>query len=157
AREHDFVQWLALGMMLRAWAIAVRGDPDQGRPALEQAISGYRRSGAELNLPQFLSLLADVHLRSGNRAAGLETGEEGLRLAHTNHDTSWEPELHRIRGELLLKPAPLSSAVGDSLTLAEQAFRQGIAVADSQASRSLQLRAAVSLARLLLAAARVAE
>jgi tetratricopeptide (TPR) repeat protein len=156
AREHDFAQWLALGMILRPWAIAVLGDAGQGRAALEQAITRYRRAGAELNLPYFLSLLADVHLRTGNRPAGLETVQEALRVAHSNLDTSWEPELHRIRGELILMPG-LPSPDSNLRALAEEAFREAFAVAARQGSRSLQLRASVSLARLLLGAGRAAE
>ena len=51
-------------------------------------------------------------------------------------------ELHRLRGEWLLQAAPSDE------NRAEAAFHQALAVAREQQARSLELRAATSLARL---------
>ena len=53
----------------------------------------------------------------------------------------WVPELHRLRGELLLRSG---SQVGD----AENSLHESLAIARAQGARSLELRAATSLARL---------
>ena len=58
-------------------------------------------------------------------------------------DQHWsDAELHRIRGEILLKRDPANTAP------AEEAFLTAIAVAQQQKARSFELRAAMSLARL---------
>jgi predicted ATPase len=145
SQEHDFTQWLALGVMFRAWALVALGECDEGLASLAQGLASFRRTGAELNLPHFLSLLADAHLRAGDAVTGLDAIEEALTVAARNNDRCWEPELHRLQGELLLKASGSADAMHD----AEDAFRSAIAVADSQRSRSLQLRAALSLSRLL--------
>jgi len=54
-----------------------------------------------------------------------------------------EAELHRVRGEMLLKSDPTNPA------RAEEALRSAIAVAQRQGTRSFELRAALALAKLL--------
>ena len=62
----------------------------------------------------------------------------------------WLPERHRLRAELLLLTP------GDE-TEAEALFRQALQTARGQGSRSLELRAATSLAHLLQEQGRIAE
>jgi predicted ATPase len=54
----------------------------------------------------------------------------------------WEPELYRLKGELLLRQNP------DNQAEAETCFQQAIAIAQSQQAKSLELRAMMSLSRL---------
>jgi adenylate cyclase len=67
---------------------------------------------------------------------------EALAIAHTTGERWWEPELHRLRGELLLTPSPEKHAE------AETCFRQALDVARHLQATSLELRAAMSLSRL---------
>ena len=67
--------------------------------------------------------------------------EEALALIETGGERIWEAEVHRIKGELLQS----SGKVGE----AEAAFRQAIAVARRQEAKSWELRATLSLSRLL--------
>ena len=60
-------------------------------------------------------------------------------------------ELHRVRGELLLKREPANHAP------AEQAFKTAIAIARGQGARSFELRAALALAKLYQSTGRPAE
>jgi serine/threonine protein kinase/predicted ATPase len=149
ARTHDFAQWRAIGTMLSAWSTAALGDPEAGRTMLTRGIEGFRRTGSELNLPHFLSLLADAHMRAGDPQAGLPVIEEALATAAKNDDRVWEPELHRLKGELLLRSGESTGDGGGGREASEAAFRSAIDVAVRQKSRSLELRAALSLARLL--------
>jgi predicted ATPase len=143
ARTHDYRQWLALGVMFRAWALVVLGQHEEGIAQLQRGIDSFCRTGAELNLPHFRSLLADAYLRTGKPEAGLGVIDQAIAVAEKNDDRCWEPELHRLRGELLLRL--------DRHDAAEAAFRSALSVAGAQHSRSLELRAALSLARLLMA------
>ena len=56
--------------------------------------------------------------------------------------------MHRIRGEILLKRDPASTAA------AEQSLQAAIAIAQSQKARSFELRAALALAKLYRSANR---
>ena len=74
---------------------------------------------------------------------GLDTVAEALELSAQSGERWCEAELYRLKGELhLIKDA-------DSWKEAEQCFRTAIAVALEQRAKSLELRAATSLTRLL--------
>ena len=64
---------------------------------------------------------------------------------------AFEAELHRARGEILLKRDPANPAP------AEEAFLTAIAVAKQQATRSFELRAALALAKLYQSTGRPAD
>jgi len=63
----------------------------------------------------------------------------------------WEAELHRITGELVL------AQHDDDHAEAEKAFSRALATARHQEAKSLELRAATSLARLWQARGKAAE
>jgi predicted ATPase len=74
----------------------------------------------------------DVELRRlDNALAELERTEQRW----------YEAEIHRIRGEILLKRDPGNTAA------AEQSLQAAIAIAQSQKARSFELRAALAPAR----------
>jgi predicted ATPase len=90
----------------------------------------------------FLAPLAELYGKGGRATEGLAVLAEALR---TIEDTGWrfyEPEINRLKGELLLIGAP------DNPEEAEACFRQAIAVARRQSAKSLELRAVMSLSRL---------
>lgn len=82
-----------------------------------------------------MSLLADALTRAGNkRDEPRGTLDAALATAAANAELWWAPELHRLRGLVDDDPEPW--------------FLRALDIARSQASRSLELRAAMSLARL---------
>src|SRR5205823_86535 len=122
--------------------------PDAARLGqLRDAIRGLVDTGARLRLPYYLSLLARVYQRAGQLDQGLEVIEQGLTESRQNSQHWWDAELHRLRGELI-------RAQGADVDVVESAFRQSLAIAQSQQAKSLELRAAMSLARLWQATGR---
>jgi adenylate cyclase len=67
---------------------------------------------------------------------------EALALVDTTGERCYEPELHRLKGELLLQQSSGNS------TEAETCLHHAISIAQSQQAKSWELRAATSLARL---------
>ena len=67
---------------------------------------------------------------------------DGLALGDRTGSQYWAAELHRLRGELLLQ------AAAENHERAETCLHQALAVAREQQAKSLELRAATSLARL---------
>jgi class 3 adenylate cyclase/predicted ATPase len=140
--DHGFQQWRVSGTILSGWAQAEGGQREGGITQLRRGIEEYRALGTELFVPYFLSLLAGALLKHGDAAAGLDAVAEALK--HTaNGQQIWAAEVHRLKGELLLARDP-----GGALD-AEVAFRQAIEIARQQGAKSWELRAAVSLGRLL--------
>ena len=66
--------------------------------------------------------------------------QEGLEIARSSGEHGWDAELHRLAGTLLLAE--------NKLTEGEASFQQAIRIAQAQQAKSLELRAATSLARL---------
>ena len=100
----------------------------------------------EQNLPLFDGLvkvpLAEVEARAGDVERALAVLDEALATCERTGHRSFEAELHRVRGEMLLKRDPANPAA------AEDALQTAIAIAKRQATRSFELRAALALAKL---------
>jgi DNA-binding winged helix-turn-helix (wHTH) protein len=144
ATEHGYAYHRAVGHMLHGWATAAVGDGPAGLEEIQSGIDAHRGTGAELDRPYFLGLLADALARSGQVREGLST--VAMALAHIpRQGYFYEAELRRLRGELLLHITPHDTAV------AESEFRAAMDVARSQQARLLELRAATNLAHVLCA------
>jgi predicted ATPase len=87
--------------------------------------------------------IAEAYLAAGRPREGLEAVSEGLELVQRTGTRIWEAEMRRLKGELLL--------IGDKSTVVEAArcLCDAIEVARRQGAKLLELRATMSLARLL--------
>ena len=74
--------------------------------------------------------------------AGLTALAEALTLAETTGERWYESEIYRLKGELLLQGSSENS------TEAKTCFHHALDIARNQQAKSLELRAAMSLARL---------
>jgi tetratricopeptide (TPR) repeat protein len=131
--------WQAIGAMARGWALAHLGQADDGIAELECGLALWEASGAGLALPYLRSAVAEACLVAGRR-------EEGLRAVDASFcnptEAWWSAEQYRLRGELVLLASGHEAE-------AEAAFRQALQVAGRQRARIHELRAAMSLTRLL--------
>jgi predicted ATPase len=83
--------------------------------------------------------------------AALATVEEQLAAIGQTGERWFAAEVHRVRGEILLKRDPANIAA------AEEAFLAAIAVAQEQKAKSFELRAALSMAKLYQSTGRAAD
>jgi predicted ATPase len=100
--------------------------------------------------PCTLGGVSEIYLRSGEPELGLEVIAEGLDVVARTGESWWEAELHRLNGELM-------RASGAELSKVEDSLRFALQLAGRQEARSLELRAATSLARLWADQGRRAE
>jgi DNA-binding winged helix-turn-helix (wHTH) protein/tetratricopeptide (TPR) repeat protein len=135
ATDQGFPFRIAQGRILRGWAIGVSGDREHGLRELRAGLVGYRATGAEMDWPYLLGLLADALLNAGQEAEALTTVDEALAMVATTRAFFHEPELHRIRGRALLALAG-SNALDD----VRAALRRGLDVAERQHSAAARLR-----------------
>jgi predicted ATPase len=142
ATEGAFPLWYAMGTCLYGWALAMQGQGAEGLTQLRQGLDAYRATGAEIQRPHFLSMLAEVHRSLGQPEAGLTALSEALTLVEKTGERYYEAELHRLQGELLLQQA------APEVSHAEACFQQSLDIARRQQAKSLELRAAMSLSRL---------
>ena len=149
AQQLGYAYRESMGRVLRGWALAALGDPEQGVREIVAGLAGSRATGAHMDDPHYLALLAEAHLRAGDVERGLAAVARALALARRERSLFYEPELHRLEGALL-------AASGDPRGAAE-ALRRGLERARAQSSLSLELRIATDLARLLPDPAGAAE
>jgi predicted ATPase len=140
--EQGFPLWRARGAMLRSWALAHQGQVQERSEQITQELRSHRATGSELLLSYFLALLADAHGIRGEPEAGLTALAEALALVDTTGERWYEPELYRLKGALLLQQH------SDHQAEAENCFHHAMAIAQHQQAKSLEIRAATSLARL---------
>ncbi len=150
AAEQGFAYQAAVARMLLGWALAVREGDEEGLELLREGLEGHRSTGAEMDRPYFLALLAEASIASGELEAARSALMEALPSTGNERSFFYEPELHRLRGELELRS-------GQGLEVAERHFHVGLEVARRQQARSLELRAALSLAQAQQAAGRNAD
>ena len=138
--EQGFPYWLAMSAVHRGWALTEQGQGEEGIVQIRHGLAAWRETGAEMLWRYFLGLLAEAHAKMGQVKEGLAVVAEALAAVPTT-GRFWEAELYRLKGELLLK--------AEAEAEAEECFRQAIEVAQRQGAKSLELRATVSLGRLL--------
>jgi len=109
---------------------------------MHQGLAAWGATGAEVVRPYVLGLLAEAHAKVGQQEAGLTLLAEALAVVNDTGERRWEPELYRLKGELLLQQAT------SDVPQAEACFQQALAVARRQQAKSWELRVAMSLARL---------
>lgn len=142
--QHAFPYYLPTAQMFHGWVMAEDGDTDAAMALIDDGLEGLAGIGARLEHPVSCLLLAEVHLRAQRPLDAIAALDEAIALVQETEERCFEAELLRVKGE----------ALGSS---AEQLFARAIELAESQGARSLQLRAATSLARSWAAGGRDGE
>src|SRR5262249_40200148 len=92
--------------------------------------------------PGLEAALAEAEASAGETDTGLRRLDDALAESARTEQRWSEAEVHRIRGEILLKRDPADTAA------AEQSLQTAITIAQSQKARSFDLRAALPLPKL---------
>jgi predicted ATPase len=142
ATTQGLVHHAAYGRILLGWALARQGDATTGVAHLHQGLAALQQTGLKLYRPYFLALLAEASGQAGQLEAGLTVLTEALTLVAATEERWWEAEVYRLQGALLLQ-----HLIPD-VARAEVCFQQALDVACRQQAKALELRVALSLARL---------
>jgi predicted ATPase len=117
------------------------GDREAGIAQTQEGIVAWQGTGAELFLPFHLTQLAEAYGKVGQAEAGLAALDEALAIVKRGGEHTWDADLYRVKGELMLLQ-------GAEESRAEACFHTALEVARRQGAKSYELRAAVSLSRL---------
>jgi predicted ATPase len=140
ADEQHFKHLLGTGTFLYGWALADAGDRTEGVKKMWRGLLVKRATGAAIMVPYYLGLLAAVRLASGEAIGALSLLNYALTRVEVTGERWFEAELHRLRGEALLRIEATNAG-------AETCFHRAMSVAEAQKAKWWQLRAAMSLAR----------
>ena len=155
ADEYGLAVWVMYGLIELGWAEAELGDAEGGIKKMQRGLADYELTGAKLRAPYFLGLLADQLGKSGRVEEGLAAITEAIRAAEQTGEGYALPELHRIKGNLLLNSSgllkdgvlPGRSSRLSALSEARASFSEALTIAQEQGAKSWELRAALSLHR----------
>jgi predicted ATPase len=137
--RHNFVFWLATGVIYRGWPRSASGNTAEGIPCIEQGIRDYRATGTVLRLPYYLGRKAEALHLADRTSEALEAINEAEALTERSGARLWCAELHWLRGVFL-------TALGADETKIEASFCAAINTANEQMSISLAKRAQDSYA-----------
>ncbi len=151
AHEHGVGLWIAFGAFLEAWVELRSGSSAMCLLNMRRAAALLDQDDVGAFQPLVKASLAEAEARSGETQAALATIEQALEEFEQTGQRWFDAEIHRRRGDILLKkyrtdPDP-----------AEDALLTAVAVAQHQKARAFELRAALSLAKLYRATGRDAD
>lgn len=141
SQQYGYSFYVLQGLILSGWILVQQGQCTEGIVRLEAGFGIRQRPNSQLNLPPYLTLIAEAYGQCGQPAAGLRVVDEALALVAATEERFAEVELYRLKGELL----QMQSATADEV---EFCLQHAITVAQQQQAKSLELRAAMGLARL---------
>jgi predicted ATPase len=141
ANDRELPYWQALGDFLRGWRATRAGLAGEAVKLLQEGLRLWAQTGSRIFRPICLAFLADAYATDDKPDLAHHTFEEALRIASESGERWAEPEIHRLLGDLLTRREPSAAAIAS--------YEQAIAVARAQGSRSFELRATTSLARVL--------
>jgi class 3 adenylate cyclase/predicted ATPase len=142
ATEHGFALVLGVGPIMRGWALVAEGQAEEGIKQISQGLERYRATGAAVQLPHLLTALIEAYNKLEQPEEGLTALAKAQALVEKTGERYYEAELERLKGEVLLAQSP------DDPAEAEACFHNALEIARRQQAKSLELRAAMSLARL---------
>ncbi|MEO8185244.1 MAG: protein kinase [Deltaproteobacteria bacterium] len=151
--EQGFAFWRGTTAVELGRLLAAEGYCERGYELAEKGWSIYRATGAQMGGTYLGTLVAETYGRAGRIDAALDILTEAFAALRDRHERYWESELYRVSGVLLTSPR--TSAQNRSFeraagmpASAESCFLKSLETAKQMGARSMELRAALSLAQL---------
>ena len=142
ATAQRFPLYMGFGTFWRGWTLVMQGESEVGLAQMRQGMAAVLATGQELSRPLYLALLAEAVGHTGQAEEGLLLLAEALAAFEAIGRGDMLADAYRLQGELLLCQATPNASQ------AEACFQQALTIACRQEAKSLELRAAMSLARL---------
>ena len=142
ADQKGSLVWKAFGMMNQGYVQSQTGRTWDAIHTITAGIAAWRSTGSTVFAPSSLSYLAISYADMGQFDEALRCVDEAMAAIDTTKEKWWEAETNRLAGEIVLK-SPTSDTAK-----AERYFEHALAIARKQQAKSLELRAAMSIARL---------
>jgi predicted ATPase len=143
ADEKGALLWKAFGMLSQGCALALSGESSDAAQAITAGLAKFRATGATFWTPLYLPYLARAYAELGQFDGAWRCISEAITTVETTKERVWEAEVHRVAGEIALKSPQPDAAK------AEAHFEHALRIARQQQAKSWELRAAMSMARLL--------
>jgi class 3 adenylate cyclase/predicted ATPase len=126
--------------ILRGAVLAAQGAAAEAVASIREGLAERQTTAAMLYRPYNLGLLAEALECQGFHEGALAALADALATTEKTGERWWEPEIHRLKGVALVSRLSFAES--------EACFAQSIRIAQQQRAKSLELRAATSLALL---------
>jgi predicted ATPase len=140
AVEQGFPLWRAQGMSYRGWIKVKNGDVVEGISLLRGGLTAWRATGSHVGAPHYIALLAGAYEIAGQFEEAINQLDEALQIVERTGERWFAAELHRQKGQLLMRQGQSEAA--------EELYGKALSIAREQEARLWELRAAASFARL---------
>ena len=134
---------LVEALIMKGWALSQNGHIEDGIALTQQGMDGWRGAGAEIARPWWLALQSQQFSIKGDYESAQGCLDEALSTVERSGENLWLPELHRLKGQLLLDIDATQTSE------AEAHFQLAMSTANQQVSKFWELRAATSLGALM--------
>jgi predicted ATPase len=151
ATEGGFSLWVTHGKVCQRYIRFKEQRSESALDELRQSVVTRPEIGIHSNTPYYMALLARAYQQADRIDEGLRVLDDAQESVEARGERWWEAEVRRQRGELLLSRSAASA------NDAQACFEQALDIARNQNAKSLELRAAMSLARLWRDQRKVAE
>jgi DNA-binding winged helix-turn-helix (wHTH) protein/tetratricopeptide (TPR) repeat protein len=142
--KFGFGYWGAQASLEHGWAAAMQGRASDGIKEIQTVLSSV-----SMGVGGSLAKLAEVYLKVGKIREGLDAVDQALKFVLEHKEAAWEPELYRLKGELLMERSTAKSGKrGGDIDQAERALLTAIERARESEAKSFELRAAMGLHQL---------
>jgi DNA-binding winged helix-turn-helix (wHTH) protein/tetratricopeptide (TPR) repeat protein len=148
AGKYGLVYWSAIASVHRGWALAELAPGPEAVELLQHGIRSYCGIGAGTHEAAYRALAVQGYTRIGRLDDARHELLAAFDALERHGERYFEAELHRLQGELLLRGDGTLRGPPDRAE-AECRFRSAIDIARRGQARSLELRAAISMNRLL--------
>jgi tetratricopeptide (TPR) repeat protein len=137
--EYEFVHYLAMGLILRGWAAAQKGDFEAGIAEIQLGLEKQRASGALLYEPYALALIGDVCIKNERYRQALGFLQQAQSTVdEENCEYFYAAEIYRLLGETYLRSRW-------DVEQADRCFQRGLKIARDQQAKSLELKLCMSM------------
>jgi predicted ATPase len=140
--QKDALLRKAQGTIQQGCVSALTGNASDAIQMICAGMTEFRSTGATYFVPLYLSHLSRAYAELGRFNEAQTCTNEAIKALEATAERWWEPEIHRVAGEIALKSVDRDAAK------AEAYFKRAFAIARQQQAKSWELRAATSLARL---------
>ena len=135
--------FIGRSQIAHGWALAQRGEVEAAIAQIREGLVACGQTGSRMGETFYTALLAEVHLSTGQIEDAKVAIGQAKDFVEATNERWMEADIYRLEGDIILCDSP------NLVDEARSCYARALKVAESKQARSLELRAATSLARLL--------